>query len=284
MATKLKNMQLTSVDLVRAGANQEADICLFKSADPAEAAGSPTEGETNILKRFLSWLRENPTAAASEPQTAQEDEIEKADEPDDIVDLYKSAITESLQSIVADDSLSVDEKNAMIEKSIGQYHDAMVDLLLPEEDLEKSDPEELGYLFEDLEKSASEEEEVEKSDRYDEIEEVELVKGNPYHAADGKFTTATGGAGGAMSPGEKSTAIANAAISQSKKETKSTMGKLKSGKMGPEKALESLNTTALNLQETRSSLSFGAGKQRAALNTEISRVEGLIDMVYFGNY
>lgn len=34
MATKLKNLHLTSVDLVRAGANQEADICLFKSAEP----------------------------------------------------------------------------------------------------------------------------------------------------------------------------------------------------------------------------------------------------------
>lgn len=38
MANKLKNMILTSVDLVPAGANQEADICLFKSldGDPAE--------------------------------------------------------------------------------------------------------------------------------------------------------------------------------------------------------------------------------------------------------
>lgn len=33
MATKLKNMRLTSVDLVPAGANQEADICLFKGMD-----------------------------------------------------------------------------------------------------------------------------------------------------------------------------------------------------------------------------------------------------------
>lgn len=34
MANKLKNIILTSVDLVRAGANQQADICLYKSADP----------------------------------------------------------------------------------------------------------------------------------------------------------------------------------------------------------------------------------------------------------
>lgn len=33
MATKLKKMHLTSVDLVRAGANQKADICLYKSAE-----------------------------------------------------------------------------------------------------------------------------------------------------------------------------------------------------------------------------------------------------------
>ncbi|MDO4280776.1 MAG: hypothetical protein Q4C56_04015 [Peptococcaceae bacterium] len=33
MATKLKKMRLTSVDLVRRGANQKADICLYKSAD-----------------------------------------------------------------------------------------------------------------------------------------------------------------------------------------------------------------------------------------------------------
>lgn len=38
MAQRLKKMELTSVDLVRAGANQEADICLFKSLD-----GQPPE-------------------------------------------------------------------------------------------------------------------------------------------------------------------------------------------------------------------------------------------------
>ncbi len=34
MAAKLKNIRLTSVDLVRAGANQGADICLYKSLEP----------------------------------------------------------------------------------------------------------------------------------------------------------------------------------------------------------------------------------------------------------
>lgn len=42
MAQKLKNMRLTSVDLVRAGANQEADICIAKSLDGAPDDTPPT--------------------------------------------------------------------------------------------------------------------------------------------------------------------------------------------------------------------------------------------------
>jgi len=34
MSATLRNIRLTSIDLVREGANQEADICLFKSSYP----------------------------------------------------------------------------------------------------------------------------------------------------------------------------------------------------------------------------------------------------------
>lgn len=43
MATLLKNMKLTSVDLVGRGANQEADICLFKGMDATPEAEPHTE-------------------------------------------------------------------------------------------------------------------------------------------------------------------------------------------------------------------------------------------------
>ena len=43
MATKLKNMRLTSVDLVGRGANQEADICLFKGMDSTPTGEPHTE-------------------------------------------------------------------------------------------------------------------------------------------------------------------------------------------------------------------------------------------------
>ena len=51
MATKLKNMKLTSVDLVRAGANQAADIGLFKSAD-----GGPSPDVQERLREFNEAL------------------------------------------------------------------------------------------------------------------------------------------------------------------------------------------------------------------------------------
>ena len=125
MATKLKNLSLTSVDLVKAGANQKADICLHKSADGTE---EPTEHETNILKRFINWLKENPAEGDEEPENPIEKADDQPDDQPDPAEICKSAINESIQSIVADDSLSADEKSAMIEKSLGQYHDKMVEL------------------------------------------------------------------------------------------------------------------------------------------------------------
>lgn len=131
MATKLKNMRLTSVDLVKAGANQEADICLYKSADAEhtsqEAPEAPTEAEKNIFKRFIGWLRDGGAEDGTEPDGT----IEKgnAPEPDaEPADIYKSAILESVHSILADDSLTNDQKSAMIEKSLDQYHDAMAEI------------------------------------------------------------------------------------------------------------------------------------------------------------
>ena len=46
MATKLKNLRLTSVDLVRRGANQEADICIVKGLDGNPEEAPRTEAPT----------------------------------------------------------------------------------------------------------------------------------------------------------------------------------------------------------------------------------------------
>ena len=188
MATKLKKMKLTSVDLVRAGANQEADICLYKSADTQEAAGGPTEDEMSIFKRFIAFIRGTPTEAKNEPNS----HVEKAQEPEgpaDLESIYKSALADSIHSIYTDSSLTEVEKKAMAELSIGQFQEKMKESLRDREE-EPEDQDE------------DHEEEPDEEDRYDDIEEIEtpVHKFNQNHDADGKFTS-SGGGGAAPSAG-----------------------------------------------------------------------------------
>lgn len=131
MATKLKNMRLTSVDLVKCGANQEADICLFKSADPSEAPETPTEAETNIFKRFIAWLRENPSEAPDESTDPIEkdystfDTLTASRESNEKLWQYTDALSCSIRSIREDNDLDNGQKLAMMEKSLGEFDVAM---------------------------------------------------------------------------------------------------------------------------------------------------------------
>lgn len=187
MATKLKNLRLTSVDMVRNGANQEADICLFKSADPAEPPEQPTERESNIFKRFIAWLRENP--AEAEEQPVEKDystfgTLNAARENNEKLWQYTSALTESIRSIKEDNDLDKEEKLQMMQQSLGEFTEAMEDLLValcgvsakPESTMEKAEPEEEeeDLLWDDDEEdpAADEDEEFEDEDDIDEIEEV----------------------------------------------------------------------------------------------------------------
>lgn len=190
MATKLKKMRLTSVDLVRAGANQEADICLYKSADPQEAAEGPTEDEMNIFKRFIAFIRGTPTEAKNEPHS----HIEKAQEPErpaDYESIYKSALADSIHSIYTDDNLSEVEKKAMTEQSIGQFQEKMKEVLRDSDD----EPED----WDDDHEDDPDDDDLREDDRYDDIEEIEVTvhKYNHNHGRDGKFTSSGGGGGGA---------------------------------------------------------------------------------------
>ena len=135
MANKLKNMRLTSVDLVRNGANQEADICLYKSADPAEAPEQPSEAEIGIFKRLLNFLRENPAEGNVEPTDPVEkdyttfDQINSNRENSDKLWRYTDAFTCSIRSIQEDHDLDKEQKLQMMKQSLGEFTAAMEDLL-----------------------------------------------------------------------------------------------------------------------------------------------------------
>ena len=62
MATLLKNMKLTSVDLVGRGANQEAHISLFKGldADPEETTHTASRTISKSDPNRFDYIKEFP--------------------------------------------------------------------------------------------------------------------------------------------------------------------------------------------------------------------------------
>lgn len=187
MATKLKNMRLTSVDLVRNGANQEADICLFKSTDPEETPVEPTTEEKNIFKRFIDWLRANPAeedGKPADPESVEKDystfdSLTAARENNEKLWQYTNALTESIRSIQMDQDLDKDQKAKLMCQSLDQFNAAMDDLIdalcnaAPTGGLAKSDDEDdLDEWEWDDEEDPEDEEDVGKSADFDEIEEV----------------------------------------------------------------------------------------------------------------
>lgn len=184
MANKLTNLKLTSVDLVRAGANQEADICIYKSATPQDGDNTASEHEKNIFKRFINWLRENPSDGENEPSNTIEKDFSSFDtlnsnrENEEKLWRYTSSLTESIRTIMNDNELDSTQKLEYMKKSLGQFDAAMVKLF---GDLCTMEPA----------KQNTRDAVVKSENRYDVIEEVK--KFNPYHGKDGRFTSASGG-------------------------------------------------------------------------------------------
>ena len=189
MASKLKNMRLTSVDLVRNGANQEADICLFKSTDPEEDPAQPTTEEKNIFKRFINWLRANPEEEAQEVDDTVEkdfstfDSLNAARENNEKLWQYTSALSESIRSIQMDQDLDKSQKLQLMNQSMEQFDSAMAELIKAlcnaapprtESVMAKSDSieEEEDDFEDDLDFDEDPDEEVGKSIEFDEIEIV----------------------------------------------------------------------------------------------------------------
>lgn len=152
MASKLKNMHLTSVDLVRAGANQEADICLYKSADGEEI---PTEQEIGIFKRIIRWLRDDHSQAETvEKDHSSFDQITEGREKQEKLWQYTSALSESLCSIRDDHDLGNEDKAQMMRESLQQFTAAM-DALIGELCNEQSDVEKFNHYHDERGRFAS---------------------------------------------------------------------------------------------------------------------------------
>lgn len=103
MANKLEDMLLKSVDLVRRGANPDADIKLFKSFDgPDDVVKSADEIREIIEKSGL------------------------------IINGYTDGLNESLNSIIYDSTLSAAEAREMMAKSLTEFNEAFLENVIKE--------------------------------------------------------------------------------------------------------------------------------------------------------
>ena len=108
--TKLKKMETTSVDLVRRGANQKADIMFYKSADHQEEI--PQGLWKSIQDTVTNWWN------GENENHEKEFNITKAS--------YMDAIDYSIDSILKDDTLDSVAKASLAEESIYQFADALM--------------------------------------------------------------------------------------------------------------------------------------------------------------
>ena len=168
MAYKLKKMHLTSVDLVRAGANQEAKICIHKSADHADHRDAPTEEEQSLFQRFMAWLKKGAADEDAQGEDAEGDPDQPVEAEDgDPINGYLDALTTSFRSIRDDETIDDDERGKMLLVSLDQFTVAM------DGAIREQYPGAGGQDGQDEDNSEpDQEDEPDEAARYDELDEV----------------------------------------------------------------------------------------------------------------
>lgn len=144
--TKLKKIKLTSVDMVRRGANQEAYINLYKSAgDPENPVAPPDPTDPPNSEEIPQGLWKSIVDAVksflgTEEDDDEDDLPEEQEEVEKTADTfserlsqqeirdnrwkYQDALNCSIDSILNDNDLSDEEKVDMLNTSIEQFADA----------------------------------------------------------------------------------------------------------------------------------------------------------------
>lgn len=135
MATKLKNLSVTSVDLVDQGANPDAHIQLFKRSteQPEE---EPSDSEKGLFKKFLRWFKkgyEDAQKDADPDDKVQKDakmfaetlNREKMRQITSEIFDFCYALSDSLSSIICDKDLTADSKQAMMCQSLKEFGETM---------------------------------------------------------------------------------------------------------------------------------------------------------------
>lgn len=132
MATKLKNLRVTSVSFVDKGANPRADILITKNQGQSAAVSAPSgdtsrdDAQLGILKRFMKWLKRGEEISEEEIEkeatsfSAQMHAADVEDVQSEIWDVTY-ALRQSLDSILTDTSLDSIAKEAAMSASLSQF-------------------------------------------------------------------------------------------------------------------------------------------------------------------
>ncbi len=131
MATKLKNLSVTSVDLVDRGANPDAHIRLFKRKQETD-----TDTDEGIIRKFLAWLKkgyedaaggggnvDEPVNNVEKDATTFADNISREQMRAVTSEMYDCcyALSDSLCSIICDKDLSADAKKTLMSQSLDEF-------------------------------------------------------------------------------------------------------------------------------------------------------------------
>lgn len=118
MANKLKDMEVDSVDLCRRGANQRAFIKLLKSAGEE---GTDEGQSMSVIAKLADALQKALSGGEPEPITKSVGAAQVRETTE--------SLRKSLESIIADDSLSPVEKHDMMAESLQQFTLEATDLM-----------------------------------------------------------------------------------------------------------------------------------------------------------
>lgn len=141
MPSKLRDLKVTKVDFVDAGANQEANILIYKNRDGAQPAseGAPATQEAkpdNVFKRALTAVAkalgfedenaiDNAMANLQKGAAAESfnDKMEEAARRKILDEIWNVcyALEESLCSVILDDGIPWGEKAGFMNQSLAQF-------------------------------------------------------------------------------------------------------------------------------------------------------------------
>ena len=136
MATKLKNLSVTSVDLVDRGANPDAHIRLFKRGEQPQE----TDPDMGLFQKFLRWLKkgfEDATGTDGQEENPVDDVEKEAQTFGASLNREQMrhvtsemfdncyALSDSFCSIICDKGMDADAKEAMMLKSLDEFAQAI---------------------------------------------------------------------------------------------------------------------------------------------------------------